>query len=450
MVDYYKLLELECTATYDEILQTCKTKRFTYEAEISKGENVPALQSQLDLIVTAQMILLDADDREKYNEDLAALPKSAIIDPNEPRYFDYESIRVDDLPSWRSIVTIDDETDVNIYRELLDSTVKLPYKEIQTDILIAAFLTPSALASAVPSVLSYGLPGCGKSQISNLVSRIWGTTPTLGNATFATLRRIVGAQSSIVEAGKKYYLNNALCWDDISPGHLANEDKASLLKSSTTRATSVYKMPVKDSDVEFREIETFGLRFFSSIYPFFSDLNFIEMKRRMLIIQCEKSSQNVINFDSYDWKGLEQMTRRYWEMDLGANARRYVFLRKGVVTSIKKSELKTDRQSLCTDLLATGLTWGVWKSPATAIKALTEFYELNDSFSALRESPLKLLLVNILEGKFGIPANTLKNLVDDAVKNGLIDRGIRRGELTLEMRGLGWELNVNGGFWEKL
>jgi S1-C subfamily serine protease len=61
-----------------------------------------------------------------------------------------------------------------------------------------------------------------------------------------------------------------------------------------------------------------------------------------------------------------------------------------------------------------------------------------------------LLLVNILEGKFGIPANTLKNLVDDAVKNGLIDRGIRRGELTLEMRGLGWELNVNGGFWEKL
>ncbi len=451
MIDYYKLLELPPTAAFTEIKNACVALRSRLEGEILLGENIEALQSQLSLVVDAQCLLLDPDDREAYNEELASSPPGAITNPLAPKHFDFESIRVNDLDSWQDIAKWEGEATAEIYRNLLDAAVKLPLYDIQANILLAAILTPSALATAVPSVLSHGLPGCGKSQISNLVSVIWGTKPTLGNATFATLRRVVGGQSSAIYNGKKYFLNNALCWDDISPGHLAHEDKASLLKSSTHRATSIYKMPKKDTDNEFNEIETFGLRFFSSIYPFFADVNFTEMNRRMIVIQCEKSIDAVdtIDFETINWEGLESVTRSYWELNDGANSRRYSFLRKGIVTSLKKSSLSSDRATLCTDLLTTGLTYGLWKSNESAVKALTAFYDSNDELIDKRRSPLKSVLLKLIEGKSLLLACSVKDIVDSSLKTGLIDQRILRGELTAEMRLLGWELNVDDRCWEK-
>ena len=89
MIDYYKLLELPVTATYIEVITACKSLRQRLEAEIITGTNADVLQNQLSLTLDAQLILSDPESRSKYNDDLAAEPKSNITDPLADKYFDF-------------------------------------------------------------------------------------------------------------------------------------------------------------------------------------------------------------------------------------------------------------------------------------------------------------------------------------------------------------------------
>jgi hypothetical protein len=449
VIDFYKLLELPVTATYDEVITACKSLRQRLEAEITTGTNVDTLQNQLSLTLEAQLVLTDPESRSKYNDDLAAEPKSNITDPFADKYFDFGDLIEDDLEDWTSLVDWQGEVTIDIYRSILSQAVHLPHSDIQQNILLAILLTPSAIATVVPILHLYGLPGCGKSTVGVLATKIWGGSPIQGNATFATLRRVIGGQASVVSGYKTVFRNNVFVWEDISSFHLQHPDKGSFFKSGYDRRTSKYLMSKRETDDEVLEIETFGNRIISSIYPFFSDANFTEMQRRILVVQCEKSSSPVIDLSAYRWDSLQKATHYYWEGESGANARRYMGIKRSVVAKLKKSLLPTDRAMLCTDLLATGLTLGVWNNIDTAIDNLIQFYELNDTLRIVRESPLKSVLTVALKDKVGIPANTLKEVVKGAVVNGLIDRRIQAGELTAEMRLLGWELNIAGGIWQK-
>ena len=449
MIDYYKLLELPVTATYIEVVTACKSLRQRLEAEIITGTNADVLQNQLSLTLDAQLILSDPESRSKYNDDLAAEPKSNITDPLADKYFDFGELIEDTLLDWTSLVDWQGEVDVDIYRSMLDQSVHLPYPSVQKNILLAILLTPSAIATVVPILHLYGLPGCGKSTIGVLATKIWGGSPIQSNATFATLRRVIGGQASAQNGYRVVFRNNVFVWEDISPWHLAQPDRGSFFKSGYDRRTSKYIMPKRETDDEVLEIETFGNRIISSIYPFFADANFTEMQRRMLVVQCEKSPIPVIDLSAYRWDSLQKATHYYWEGEAGANARRYMGIKRSVVAKLKKASLPTDRSMLCTDLLATGLTLGIWDDIETAIANLTEFYRLNDALRIVRESPLKSVLTVALANKAGIPANTLKEIVKGAVTNGLIDRRIQAGELTAEMRLLGWELNIAAEIWQR-
>jgi hypothetical protein len=452
MIDYYKLINLSSTATFNEIKGTIKNLRFKYESEISEGINSDALQSQLDLIIEAQETLLDAEDREAYDEKLASAPKSEIIDPFASKYFDYDSIRISNDTNWKEIVNWQGEVNIDLYRTLLESCVRLPYPDFQSDILLAAILTPSALAKMLPIVFSFGVSGSGKSQISNLVSKIWGGgSPLVGTTSFATLRRKIGSVSTIVHNSKTIGLNNAICWDDLSPELLRNEHIYSLLKSACNRATSIYRMPKNQTDTEMIEIQCFGQRYVSSIYPFFSDSEFIEMNRRMLIIECKKSPEAVecIDFESVNWDGLNAVTNKYWE---GDKALKYVENRKQVVGYAKTFKgLAPERSALCTDLLTTGLTMGVWAHVSIAFGTLKTFYRSNDDLVAAQSSPLRSVLSKVVLASNSKPilASALKGIVDDALKLGLIDGRIKKGEITNTMRLLGYELNVDDRLWYK-
>jgi hypothetical protein len=452
MIDYYKLLEVPTTATYDEVITACKSLRQRLEAEITTGTNVDGidiLQTKLSLTIEAQLVLSDPTTRTEYNEQLASEPKSNIIDPFAARYFDFQALINDELLSWTELVNDwDGELSIDTFRQLLSKISHLPHSDIQVPIVLAALLLPSALAGRVPTMHLYGLPGCGKSTLGIFACKIWGSSPVAGSATFATIRRILGSQASADENGKNIRLHNVLVWEDLSPPHLADENKSNIAKLSGDPSTSLYKMPKKDTDNEFLEIQTHCMKWITSIHPFFSDTRFTEMKRRMLVIQCEKSSNPTVDMQDYNWDGLELLTRTYWIVDGATNAKRYIFLRRGIVAALRKSTLSTDRQTLCTDLLTAGMTWGVWESNKLAVQNLVDFYRLQDDLSLARESPLKSVLAILLKNKVAIPAQRVKEEVRGAINNGLIDR-LLSGQLTAEMRLLGWELNVSAGTWER-
>jgi hypothetical protein len=449
MIDYYKLLELPITATYEEVISACKSLRQRIEAELTTGLNTDTLESQLSLAVEAQLVLSNPETRTHYNESLAAEPKLNIVDPLAARHFDFSTLLEDELEDWTTLVDWQGEVNIEIYRSILNQVVHLPHASIQENILLAIILTPSALASIVPILHLYGLPGCGKSTIGILATKIWGGTPIQGNASFATIRRVIGNQASAKNGGKTVYKNNVFVWEDISSAHLLHPDKGSLFKSGYNKQTSEYTMPKRETDDEVLKIETFGNRIISSIYPFFSDANLSEMHRRMLVVQCEKSLEEVLDVSAYRWDSLQKATHYYWEGNGASNSKQYVKNKRIVINALKKVPLPTDRAMLCTALLTTGLTLGIWGNVNTAIANLLDFYQLNDTLKVVRESPLKSVLNVVLSNKLGIPANTLKELVQGAIRNGLIDRRIQAGELTAEMRLMGWELNIGAGIWEK-
>jgi hypothetical protein len=331
---------------------------------------------------------------------------------------------------------------------LKQSTV-LPYPDIQEDVVLAMILTPSALATVVPIGFSFGGSGAGKSQISNLVTRIWGGHPLMGNASFATIRRYIAGIATAQHNSKVYPLNNALCWDDISPYLMRDANRFSLLKSGTSRATSLFLMPKTQTDLELIAQQIFGLRFISSIYPFFTDQEFVELNRRFMIIECKRSklASEVLDFEAIDWKGLPEATNKYWE----SKAMEYGETRRGISKHPKKLRLMApERYALTSDLLTTGLISGIWEQPQQAIEAVYNFFVDNDRLISTQDNPLKAVLMKCAKvHKTEIAANKLKGTVDDAVRNGLIDKRISRGELTDTMRSIGWELSVEDGIWYK-
>lgn len=448
MINYYKVCNLPPTATFNEIKKSLKSLQAQYEKEIHLGENVEALQSQLSIVIEAMEVLLDADTREAYDEELASTPNSDIKDPFADKYFDYGSIRASGLDKWNEVVDFDGEVNIETYRSLLRQSTVLPYPDIQENVVLAMMLTPSALATVVPIGFSFGGSGAGKSQISNLTTRIWGGMPLMGNATFATIRRYIAGMATAQHNGRIFCLNNALCWDDISPYLMRDANRFSLLKSGTSRATSLFLMPKSQTDTELVEQQIFGLRFISSIYPFFSDIEFIELNRRFMIIECKRSklASEVLDFESIDWKGLSEATNNYWSK----LAPEYAVHKKIVSKHPKKLRLiSPERYALASDLMTTGLVTGIWGGITDAIDAVDAFFKSNDTLIELQDNPLKVVLTTCIEGKREYPANTLKGHVNDALKHGLIDKHIQRGELTQTMRSLGWELSVADKIWYK-
>ena len=141
MIDYYKLLELPVTATYDEVVTACKNLRQRLEAEITTGTNADTLQNQLSLTLEAQLVLTDPESRSQYNDNLAAEPKSNIVDPLADKYFDFSELIEDTLIDWTSLVDWQGEINIDIYRAIFNQAVHLPEANIQENILLAALLT---------------------------------------------------------------------------------------------------------------------------------------------------------------------------------------------------------------------------------------------------------------------------------------------------------------------
>jgi hypothetical protein len=278
-----------------------------------------------------------------------------------------------------------------------------------------------------------------------------GGTPLIGTTSFATLRRYIGAVATIQHNSKIFCLNNAVCWDDISPALMRNEHTFSLIKSATNRATSIYRMPKSQTDTEMLEIQTFGQRVLSSIYPFFVDPEFVELNRRMLIVECKKSENaaDALDFETISWDGLKLATNNYWT----SKASEYAVTRKKVVKFNRSNRtISPERFALCTDLLTAGMVLGVWSELATAVEALRLFYASNDNLIATFSSPLKMVLLRTLQasGKNEIATNIIKDVVTTAVKSGLIDRTVRPGDTTQMMRSLGWDLSVIDRVWRKV
>lgn len=466
MINYYKLLGVDNLATHKELARAGKDKKFEIQELEASGISKTECKRKRAEIDEALEILLDADEREAYDTELDNAPIETVIDPTRPRFFDYSAIRQSAKVSWKEAIGWNGSVDVNLYSKLLRMSVKLPHQEIQENILLAGILTPMPLADMLPIIFCHGASGSGKSNIGKFAYTIYGNRPVTGATTYSAIKRKIDGMSRAIDQGRTIDLPHALVWDDISlPVMKSSPAMYSVIKSGYDRETAVIEMADRDSDNGVVKFHCFGLRVFSSVYPYYADVDFCEMTRRMLVIETRKSpdADDLISFPNTDWTGLKEVTNSLWENPQN-HGKYFEYKRQVLAYARNEKPLPAERSALCADLLTTGLTLGIWNTVNQAYEQLREFYASTDELARCKASIVARVIAKFIETqekehkikkrdyKIFIRPLEISDLIKQNQAQQVIDRSLRYGELHGIMSDLGWELTGTGSnaVWAKI
>jgi hypothetical protein len=456
MKDYYRALCVSRDATTSEIQQAIESNRAIISASKNGGRRTRAQAIILKDIKEAESHLIHPEDRTEYDLNLFNY-ESTLVEP----YCDFAAIRAESTETWQEAIKWDGKSDISLYRSLLDQTVKLPYPDIQENILLAALLTPSALANMLPIIFCCGVSGSGKSNIGKLALSIWGNNPMLASDTFSGIKRQLQLMATAMHNGKEYDLSCVMVWDDISKA-IMNQSPAlyAVLKSSYSRKTSITTMAKPDTAREIESFKTFTLKVFSSVYRFYADQEFCELARRMLVIHCAKSDEadDLLDFDAVSWDGLDKITHQFWTNNT-VNCDKFNRYRKELQAYAKKNKpLPPDRSSLCKDVLATGLTLGIFCTVEDAYAQLGAFYEHSDEYTDKHRSMVTHVVNKFIASqrlsfhergimRLYILPKSLNVIIKCAQEECTIDRPLRQGELAEIMHENGWYLCPKDSLW---
>lgn len=464
MIDHYKTLGIERLATHKEIKEAGKALKLQLQELDSTGIGKQATKVQKAQIDDALTILLDPEEREIYDLELDNAPESTIVDHTKPLHFNLGAIRARSKKSWRDVLDWDGNADIKIFRDLLRKTAKLPYPEIQENIFLAAVLTPMPLAEMLPILFCYGASGSGKSSLGKFAYTVYGNRPIVGASTYSAIRRKVESMARVVDAGVEIDLLHCMVWDDISLRIMKSSPQMySFLKSCYDRETAVIEMADRDSDTKIVKFKCFGMRVFSSVYPFHSDEDYTELTRRSLIFETkkEKSCGGLLSYGFIDWSGFSRIIHSLWEKPEYNGVYKTWRDRVMEFASSEQNNISSDRISLCADVLTTGLTLGVWDTESTAFEALEAFYDSTDELIKYSQSAAYQIIKRFLseaekehkskdrQYPIFIKPNELTLEIKKWQAQDVIDRPLRSGELAQIMKDCGWELNVKGAEWLK-
>jgi hypothetical protein len=446
--DYYKLLNVDRDAPIVEIEIAINNLMVAYNSLIESGVTGKIATHALKEIKAAKKALLNPNDRRSYDKQLAAGTDRMIEILPTRLNFDYSIHRVNDATSWRDLVDNPSVASVEIYRQILRQIIILPYPELQENIILATLLTPTPLAVTLPILFSQGEAGCGKSNIGKFAARIYGNTPMGATTTASAFARML-QEMKFDHRGVE--LPHMLVIDDVNLSILrSNQTIQQYLRSGFNRDTARVAKAKQDTDEEVEYSDIFGGRVISSCYPFYSDPDFAEIARRMLVIECRKSDRaiEVVDPDLINWEGFEDVRARLWETDSSMCAK-YTQNRKQITSyAVRNNFTRPDKIALGKDVLATGMTLGLW---GTAAEALSEYELFLDSQEQLVRD--KGDIVERMVKRFSdetiaecvdtgmtpcLQTTALKQITEMYVATGVFDNHIRTTHVNGIVRRLGW------------
>lgn len=381
--------------------------------------------------------------------------------------------------TWREIYAEDLPLPVNLLL-ILQQVVFLPHDFY--DIVAAYFLLPSALCNVVPYLFLHGQSGSGKSTLAKCAKHLHGVSFNSSSDTFAGIRNSLDQRRStwvdvpdLQNPGKtwakKVEKNTCMVWDDVDASVFINSpDLYRLFKFGYDRTTDKITLSTKEvgQNISFR---CFCPKIFSTISPLHLDDRFKELRRRLIVIPCNRVEDlsddrllemgvtkddwhsKLLNIDAYDWKGFSSKFQSYWDLEMGQV---FIETRRKLLQS--KLGLTSQQLAISTDLLSTGIASGIWESQEYAVHKMKTYWkwfksetEESGSLGQLLATYLKAEVKNaVLNGRssaISISAGQLRHQVRVWIEMGWVLEAPRGKEVATLMYDQGWKFRQ--GMWSK-
>ena len=331
------------------------------------------------------------------------------------------------------------------------------------EILSCYFLLPSALCKNLPLLFLHGGSGSGKSELSKFLARLWNCPIYQPSTTYAGLRNDLDRRSKVlieipsedsdIPLRKEVKANFFMIWDDIDPKLLHEKpDIFRMLKVGCDRMSSTIELSSERVGINLK-FDCFSPKVFSSIHDIPNMSDFAELKRRTITFRHYRSevvNSNLIFADDYDWAGLSERMQQFWNRQ---NASEFLNWVKTIRESVYfRKTIPAYRRSIFLEVLACGLTTGVFDTIDDAIDALKSFLILSDKEDEKRKDSLDQLLSKYLELNCSgegqkVHNNQIVRQIERWVRDGDLPEKPLRGEFPRLMRQFGYYLNLN--YWEK-
>lgn len=350
---------------------------------------------------------------------------------------------------------------------VLERSFSLPHKSIQTPIMKACIASRSKYTSILPLVVAYGATGTGKSQLGKLVAGLYQLPENqllAGKTTPTAIRNLIQAQKygeDWMEEGTHEEDNALIIWDDINMDVLKDAVLLSILKSGYSRKTA--SIAIANAGGTNMYFNCYAMKFTSTIHPFWSYDEYVELKRRILVFPHapyedfnefdrveNKRPEDLIDLDYVSFSGYRGMKQFELDnMELAELGR----IRRSLRQKLRFANLPTSFSKLCFELMAVGCLWGIFKDTTGAIAAFEEFYSLQEvslaeksefdywldrHLAKIVEQQSKLTQVCIDGDPVSISRASLSGAIDAAIKAAEIPPN--RYQIADVMRRRGWAL----------
>ena len=396
------------------------------------------------------------------------------------------------MPYDYSTLTKSEDGVSNTWREIYDDSFSLPLNVLCIlrqsillphnfyDIIAAYFLLPSALCRVIPYLFLHGQSGSGKSTVAKIASYLHNVTINSSSDTFAGIRNSLDSRrkgyAEVVDPddpektwNKYVERNTCMVWDDINSQTFTSQPNLyNMLKFGTDKSTSKIILSSKEVGDNL-EFECFCPKIFSSITPLHLDDRFRELKRRLIVIPCKRVEElpdkrkeelgllddnwqsRLLDLTAYDWKGFSEEFDKFWDIPM---AELFLTTRSVLAKSVKG--LTSQQRAISLDLLATGITSGIWGNENTAIERIKAYWkwfkqetEKSAGLGGLLKDYIKQEEKNAKNGGRPLQIHTheLRNRVDNWVTQGWLFEKPKSAQVKEMMLDLGMRLQQ--GIWRK-
>lgn len=387
---------------------------------------------------------------------------------------DYRSFREHSQDHWLEYVTTDQGFSEAV-KNLLSQFVLLPRATFQLPIVLSYLMLPSVVCSSVPILFSHGLSGSGKSAIGEFCCAIQGTKAISAGSTFASIRNAIKQQRWYDDemSIEKYC---SIVWEDVSPSELRKFEGAifSLLKNGISRDGTI---TIALADGDNLEFPIFSPKLISSVHPIYSEYDFRELVRRVIVIQHKPvknwghedfegnespDPNDLLDVNDIDWSGFSFEFQKFWNNP--SNLTQFAEVSKKL-NRIRAHGIDKPLYKISKDLIATGVVCGYWEDTTTAIAHMKDYWQWHQMNIASQSSQLQKILELFIKEKSLVIEERNRMLTEAGQTQGIravelnptelqswwrhhmqlgnVEPGTSTRQVNEAMLNLGWRLQLN-------